>query len=935
MDVNKLMRSLAAKTNPNDSAQWLPLWMHARDTAGIMAVLWKHWLPAAVRREICGGSEEALQEPEAVFQKVCVFLGMAHDIGKATAVFQARILKMLPEVRERLAEEGLEIADIRTFTAPSAVAHALAGQVILQQRGVNEGICEIVGAHHGKPQEAVSDSTFDGNLVNFRGKDSDARLWAEIWDAFLQYAFEVSGIQDITKLPELSGPQRVLLSGLLVMADWVASNQFYHPTLSLDELGREDMYPKRTRSAWKKLKLPAVWSAELGGMDEAAFAENFGFPPNELQKAVLEISDAVSSPGILIVEAQMGVGKTEAALAAAEIFAGKCGSGGLFFGLPTQATANGIFPRIRTWAEEQVAVQGESKEKLSIRLAHGKAELNQDYADLLEAGKGEFTGEACIGEDEDKALVVHSFFRGRKQVLLSDFVIATVDQILMAALKQKHLMLRHLGMAGKIVIIDEVHAYDAYMGVYLERALCWLGAYHVPVILLSATLPASRRIDFVDAYLNTSKREKREREKRFTQGEEADWRYSRAYPLLTWTDGKEVHQKGLRLQSASRSVAIRQVKESERIQTLRDKLRDGGCAIVILSTIRRAQEFAKEVREQMPDLEIILLHSAFLMPDRAARERELLQKLGKHSTKAERDHLIVIGTSVLEQSLDIDGDVMLTDLCPMDLLLQRLGRLHRHPIHDAMRPEQLREAQCYVIAPDEDAFESGTRAIYGDYLLMRTKKRLPDKITLPTDIPNLVQDCYGDWKPDWETEAEKEMYGRAQEEEEKKPGHKKTKADSYCLDKPRRNLENWISNVDTKLDEEEAQAQVRDSETSIEVLLFVQRENEIHYLPWQHEGQRLPVERIPSPEEKRDMLRQSVKLPSALCREYQIKKTLDALKPMNELVLSGEWKHDPMLREESFLLLNEQLETELADFRLWYSKEEGLFYEKGAADDKT
>ena len=935
MDVNKLMRSLAAKTNPNDSAQWLPLWMHARDTAGIMAELWKHWLPEAVRREICGGSEEALLENEALFQKVCVFLGMAHDIGKATAVFQARILKMLPEVRERLSEEGLEIEDIETFKNPSAVAHALAGQVILHQRGVNEGICEIVGAHHGKPQEAVSESTFDAHLVNFRGKDSDAELWADIWDAFLQYAVEASGIQDITKLPELSGSQRVLLSGLLVMADWVASNQFYHPTISIDELGREDMYPKRTRSAWKKLKLPAVWSAELGGMDEVAFAENFGFPPNELQKAVLEESNAISEPGILIVEAQMGVGKTEAALAAAEIFAGKCGSGGLFFGLPTQATANGIFPRIRTWAEEQVAVQGESKEKLSIRLAHGKAELNPDYADLLEAGKGEFTGEACIGEDEDKALVVHGFFRGRKQVLLSDFVIATVDQILMAALKQKHLMLRHLGLAGKIVIIDEVHAYDSYMNVYLERALCWLGAYHVPVILLSATLPASRRIDFVDAYLNTSKREKREREKRFTQGEEADWRYSRAYPLLTWTDGKEVHQKGLRLQSASRSVAIRQVKESERIQTLRDKLRDGGCAIVILSTIRRAQEFAKEVREQIPDADIILLHSAFLMPDRAARERELLQKLGKHSTKTERDHLIVIGTSVLEQSLDIDGDVMLTDLCPMDLLLQRLGRLHRHPVHDAMRPEQLREAQCYVIAPDEDALESGTRAIYGDYLLMRTKKRLPERITLPTDIPNLVQDCYGEWEPQWESCAEKAVYLDAKKGEENKIGCKKTKADTYCLDKPRRSLENWISNVDTKLDEEEAQAQVRDSENSIEVLLFVQKKNEIYYLPWQHEGERLPVERILSPEEKRDLLRQSVKLPSALCREYQIKKTLDALKPMNELVLSGEWKHDPMLREESFLLLNEQLETELADFRLWYSKEEGLFYEKGAADDKT
>jgi len=323
------------------------------------------------------------------------------------------------------------------------------------------------------------------------------------------------------------------------------------------------------------------------------------------------------------------------------------------------------------------------------------------------------------------------------------------------------------------------------------------------------------------------------------------------------------------------------------------------------------------------------------MPDRAARERDLLQKLGKRSTKAERDHLIVIGTSVLEQSLDIDGDVMLTDLCPMDLLLQRLGRLHRHPIHDNMRPEQLKAAQCYVIEPDEDVFESGTSCIYGDYLLMRTKKRLPDKITLPTDIPNLVQDCYDDREPDLETEAEKEMYGKAKKKEENKTGHKKTKADSYCLDKPRRSLENWISNVETKQDEEEAQAQVRDSENSIEVLLFMQKGNEIHYLPWQHEGQRLPVERIPSPEEKRDLLRQSVKLPGALCREYQIKKTLEALKPMNELVLSGEWKHDPMLREESFLLLNEQLETELAGFHLWYSEEEGLFYEKGAADDKT
>ncbi len=931
MDVKKLMRSLAAKTNPNDRAQWLPLWMHARDTAGIMAELWKHWLPDAVRREICGGTEEALQEKEALFQKVCVFLGMAHDIGKATAVFQARILEMLPEIRERLAEEGLEIPAVSEFPDPAATAHARAGQVILRQCGLNEGICEVVGAHHGKPQEAVSDVTFEAHLVNFRGKDKDVALWVEIWSIFLHYALDVSRMPEVANLPELSGQQRVLLSGLLVMADWVASNQFYFPTISIDERGCEELYPKRIQEAWEKLNLPHFWSPHMNGMSEVEFAARFGFPPNELQVEVLNIAGDVAAPGIFIIEAQMGVGKTEAALAAAEIYAITCGSGGLFFGLPTQATANGIFPRIRTWAEEQ----SDYMEKLSIRLVHGKAELNQDYADLLDVSREQFTGEARIGEDEGEALVVHSFFRGRKQVMLSDFVIATVDQILMAALKQKHLMLRHLGMAGKIVIIDEVHAYDAYMGVYLERALCWLGAYHVPVILLSATLPAKRRIEFVDAYLNTSKKEKQEREKSFGAGKEKDWRYSRAYPLLTWTDGREIHQRGLQLQSATHSVLMRQVKESARIQMLREKLQDGGCAIVILSTIRRAQEFAKEVRGQIPNAHIILLHSAFLMPDRAAREQELLQKLGKRSTKAERDHLIVIGTSVLEQSLDIDGDVMLTDLCPMDLLLQRLGRLHRHPVHDAMRPERLKEAQCYVIEPDEDAYESGTRAIYGEYLLMKTKKRLPKSISLPQDIPNLVQDCYGDWEPQWENIAEKEAYRKAKEKEEKKTGHKKTQAESYCLKKPRKSLENWINNVETRLDEEEAQAQVRDTENSIEVLLLVQKDNGIYYLPWQHKGQRLPTESIPSPEERRDILRQSVKLPSALCRACQMRKTLEGLKLMNECVLSSEWKYDPMLRDESFLLLNEQLESELAGFRLWYLEEEGLFYQKGDADDRT
>ena len=171
--------------------------------------------------------------------------------------------------------------------------------------------------------------------------------------------------------------------------------------------------------------------------------------------------------------------------------ASRFGLGGVFFGLPTQATANGIFPRLLGWAD----TQSEKTLPQAIKLAHGMAELNECYLRLQ--GRG-----VQLEEDaqEEHRVQVHQWFRGNKQVLLANFVIGTVDQLLLAALAQKHVMLRHLGLAGKVVIIDECHAYDTYMNCYLDRTLEWLGWYKVPVILLSATLPARRRTELVEAY---------------------------------------------------------------------------------------------------------------------------------------------------------------------------------------------------------------------------------------------------------------------------------------------------------------------------------------------------------------------------------------------------------------------------------------------------
>ncbi len=231
------------------------------------------------------------------------------------------------------------------------------------------------------------------------------------------------------------------------------------------------------------------------------------------------------------------------------------------------------------------------------------AQLNADYLKLQQ----EPVPVKNTVDDPEERVMVHQWFQGSKQALLANFVIGTVDQLLMAALQQKHVMLRHLGLAGKVVVIDECHAYDAYMNCYLDRALNWLGEYRVPVILLSATLPAKRRTELVTAYLNRKTLP------------DAPWKTCRGYPLLTWTDGKQVQQTGIPLHTPPRRVTMESMTEEHLPEMLQNALREGGCAGVIVNTVRKAQDLAARLREELPEFEVLVFHAQFLMPDRAEK----------------------------------------------------------------------------------------------------------------------------------------------------------------------------------------------------------------------------------------------------------------------------------------------------------------------------
>ena len=912
MDIQAahLVRLLAGKSDPSGGGGWLPLWMHARDTAGILRHLAQSWLPEAVRHTL--GLEEE------ILYKLVTFLGMSHDSGKMTVAFQSNILRQLPEARERL-QTQLVLPD--TFLNRSATPHAMASEAILLELGCPPGVASIVGAHHGKPQQDGLNDFVDEQLENhpdnYWGRGQEA-IWRAMWQEMLDNALQESGFSDVTELPTLTIPAELLLTGLLTMADWIASNTTYFPLIPVEETGRETDYPARVERAWGRLNLTAPWESPYNSMDAGAFRQQFGFLPNSLQQAVLETADNISMPGLLIIEAQMGVGKTEAALAAAEVFANRCQAGGLFFGLPTQATANGIFDRLRDWAETQ------SEDMVhSIRLAHGMAELNEDYRQLF-PGRAVTEEDADRGNDPESGVLVHRWFQGNRQALLADFVIGTVDQLLMAALKQKHLMLRQLGLAGKVVVVDECHAYDTYMNCYLDRALTWLGRYQVPVILLSATLPARRRAELVNAYLGG-------------QATKGGWQTSRGYPLLSWTDGGQVCQRTVPLMEAGRTVQVTLLTEDRLPALLREKLAQGGCAGVIVNTVRKAQAVAAQLRQALPEYEVLLFHAQFLMPDRAEKERTLLRRLGKHSTRAERDRLIVVGTQVMEQSLDIDLDFLVTELCPMDLLLQRIGRLHRR-VDRTDRPLPLQTAQCAVLDTGDESFDAGSKAVYGEWLLWRTRQLLPRTVALPQDIPQLVQDTYG-WEEkdvlpqDADSVRRREEYLALQRSQEGRAENFAIPLPDEFPDLPELNvLDNWM-NGEQKGTEAAARAVVRDGDPSVEVLVMVRRrDGSVHFLPWQEEGRVVAADCPPCQKDSVAIARQQLRLPGYFSKRWTVNRVINELEEQNRRLLA-EWQQAAMLKGELVLLLDENLTAHLSQTVLRYDRRDGLTWQKEEADE--
>ncbi|KAF0805179.1 CRISPR-associated helicase Cas3 family protein [Alcanivorax sp. S71-1-4] len=640
------------------------------------------------------------------------FLVGLHDFGKAIPGFQAKW------------PEGMRADQTHDLTFPAiacgVTAHSCATAALLyrQLRPLTDAdaswlsaAIQAISAHHGYH--------FLSGEVNRARPSNEPAEWGLARQTILHSYWQVMAPQDAPTLDELSLPAVNWLAGLTSTADWIASNAEWFPLGERrDDLSdyyqhaRELAVGALQRIGWTRARPLLDGPAETSALITRILGcEDLAARP--LQQVGDDLLRETNGPALLLVEAPMGEGKTELAFLAHLRLQAANGHRGLYVALPTQATGNAMFRRALTFLDQFIDGHAD------VQLVHGGAAMNEEVQHLRD-----------IDHSRAESLSASAWFSQRKRPLLSPYGVGTIDQALFAALNVKHHFVRLWGLSNRVIVLDEVHAYDTYTSGLIEALLQWLKALGSSVVLMSATLPQSRRDALIRAW-----------------GLEAGQIPDLSYPRLLLADDTGIRAEHF---TARALAPIHLSGLAENLEALADKaislLTESGCGALIVNTVNRAQVLYADLRERLDrDVQLLLFHARFPADERNQHERRILDLFGTGGARPQR--ALLIATQVVEQSLDIDFDFMLSDLAPVDLLLQRAGRLHRH---DRPRPSCHEDARLWVAGLQGDVLpdlkETAWGFVYDPYILGRTWALLRQESTLhlPGDIDRLVQVVYGD-----------------------------------------------------------------------------------------------------------------------------------------------------------------------------------------------
>ena len=712
----------AQPRDPDSGPDWHPLAYHCLDVSAVgKELIQRHH---GLRRSV---SNLLNLEQEVVIPLIC-FLLCLHDVGKFAKKFQAKVPRFFPDCFDE------NPAALRTYYDHGAGGLRLFDAVThifgLPSDTVWRPLFSAVAGHHGMPPEARSNESERILRMDFGkpGIEASGKFIRQIKSVFSMKP-EIPPLSDTAARSASHA-----LAGLAVLADWIGSDQEWFPYCEPN---------KDLETYWAYSRNKAIEAVRSAGLLPAEVSSQYDYgtlfegTPSPMQKWARSV-ELPDGPTLFMIEDETGSGKTEAALMLAYRLMADGRADGLYVALPTMATANAMFDRIAIMHRHLFAADSDP----SVALVHGAREMNERFRPAgMRAGQTEspYTDEQGDASEITASTVCAEWIADdRRRAFLADIGIGTVDQALLSILPNRHHSLRLLGLMRRVLILDEVHAYDCYMQKEIETLLEFQAGLGGSAILLSATLPVSFRKRLSDA---------------FTKGlgkRPADVPEPMDYPMTT-------------IRARETSAAIKISARAERARAL--PVRFIGTPEEAFGEVEREAKAGKAVlyiRNSVDDvldacnalaargLTPMVFHARFALADRLDIEKRVVSSFGKTSTPQEREGKVLVATQVVEQSLDLDFDALITDLAPIDLLIQRAGRLWRHNERGREgSPEFLVVAPSLEASPDENWFSDvfpRAAHIYKDHgRLWLTAKKLKTAgvIESPGNLRSLIEAVYG------------------------------------------------------------------------------------------------------------------------------------------------------------------------------------------------
>lgn len=688
MVTESFVRAYWGKAQPREgvSHPFHPLAYHGLDVAAAGNAL------MAARPQLLTALARAVGLPESVARQWFLFALALHDIGKFTCSFQCKV----PELwHHKDVLPGGPKQDLGHGSAGAALwangcklteqkGHPFASLFTGQSPQGGTSIArkydiwfQAVCGHHGRP---VAASDLSGRICE--PALNDAR----------DYIHACAALLAPEPPPDFKPPKECniaasswLVAGVAMLADWIGSNQewfpYHAPTLSLPQYWQEAQ-----RRAAGALKNAGLATAHVS----SAYTLNDALPGvSALEATPLQawVSNEAQIRGqsLIFVEDLTGAGKTEAALILTHKLMQTGVAEGLYWALPTMATADALYGRLAKSYDRLFA----NPEDTSLVLAHSSREFNEIFKKSIKLGVGTEPRYPGVSKDEDStvtstAACARWIADDRRKTFLADVGVGTIDQALLGVLPSKHQAMRLAALSRRVLVIDEIHSFDAYQNSLVEKLLEFHAAFGGSAILISATLTQAARRKLAQAFA------------RGANGDdpklEAD-----AFPLATvLSAGDKPIEKPLRSSRGTRrDLPVERLDdEAAALSVLEAAAREGRAAVWVRNTVQDALDAHAALRDRLPEVEVGLFHARFALGDRLKIQESVLTNFGKKSSGDQRKR-ILIATQVVEQSLDCDWDVMISDLAPIDLLIQRAGRLHRHD-HRGERPDPV----LHVMGPE-------------------------------------------------------------------------------------------------------------------------------------------------------------------------------------------------------------------------------------------